>query len=184
MFPNFRVSGLCRGGENLCYRPGVFKTTNGGASWTGASSGLPSVEFGSVVALAIDPQTPTTAYAGTFGSVFKTTDGGMTWSAANSALPCCYVATALIVDPRNPSTIYGTALAGTVIKSTDGGASWSAARPPVTAFCCGSLTIDLQSPNVVYLGGAYGVFKSTDGGKTWADTGLPSARDIGGDFPA
>jgi photosystem II stability/assembly factor-like uncharacterized protein len=174
--------GFVQGADNLCYRPGIFKTTNGGASWTGASSGLPltSVQFGSVSALAIDPQTPTTAYAGTFGGVFKTTNGGMSWSATNSALPCCYAATALVVDPKTPSTIYGTALTGTVVKSTDGGASWSAARLPVTAYCCDSLAIDSQNSNVVYAGGDYAVFKSTDGGNTWAGTGLPSARDIGG----
>src|SRR3989454_11876590 len=42
-------------------------------------------------ALAIDPQTPTTLYAGTSGhGVFKSTDGGGNWSAVNTGLttPC------------------------------------------------------------------------------------------------
>src|SRR5256885_12494843 len=34
----------------------------------------------------IDPTTPTTLYAGTYGGVFKSTDGGGSWSAANVGL--------------------------------------------------------------------------------------------------
>ena len=40
-----------------------------------------------VYALAIDPLTPTTLYAGTYGGgVFKSTDGGASWSAVNTGL--------------------------------------------------------------------------------------------------
>src|SRR5262249_15208868 len=65
--------------------PSVFKTTNGGASWTAvaALSGLPpsssSVNSGlpnNVTALAIDPQNSSTVYAGTGSGVFRSTDGG------------------------------------------------------------------------------------------------------------
>src|SRR5438105_1975446 len=38
-------------------------------------------EGGDVRALAIDPQTPTTLYAGTLNGVFKSTDGGASWTA-------------------------------------------------------------------------------------------------------
>src|SRR5678815_1934026 len=42
---------------------------------------------GTVKALAIDPSTPATVYAGTYsGGVFKSTDGGASWSAINSGL--------------------------------------------------------------------------------------------------
>src|SRR5438094_875201 len=59
---------------------GVFKSTDGGATWS--ASGLTDA---SVLALALDPQTPTTLYAGTYGGgVFKSTDGGTTWSAMNA----------------------------------------------------------------------------------------------------
>jgi len=53
---------------------GVFKSTNGGASWTALNTGLPNVSY--VSALAIDPHTPSTLYAGSgtnagsFGRVF------------------------------------------------------------------------------------------------------------------
>src|SRR2546428_12908969 len=42
-------------------------------------------------ALAIDPQTPTTLYAGTSGhGVFKSADGGGNWSAVNTGLTTPY----------------------------------------------------------------------------------------------
>ena len=49
---------------------GVFKSTNGGANWTAINTGLTNTH---VCALAINPQTPDTLYAGTYGGgVFKT----------------------------------------------------------------------------------------------------------------
>src|SRR5712692_9337422 len=61
--------------------------------WT--SSG-PTNEGGIVTALAIDPQTPSTLYAGTANDgVFKSTTGGASWSAANNfGLPVVPTATA------------------------------------------------------------------------------------------
>jgi TonB family protein len=86
---------------------GVFKSTNGGTSWTTVNSGLTDMY---VHALAIGPSTPTTLYAGTSGSgVFKSTDGGTSWSAVNSGLTDLNVY-ALAIDPSTPTTLYaGTA---------------------------------------------------------------------------
>jgi hypothetical protein len=52
----------------------VFKSTNGGGSWSAINTGLPSAGF---VVLAIDRVTPTTLY--------KSTDGASSWQAANTA---------------------------------------------------------------------------------------------------
>ena len=59
---------------------------------------------GNVHALAIDPITPSTLYAGTGGGVFKSTDAGATWSAANTGLT--NAVDALAIDPVTPSTLY------------------------------------------------------------------------------
>jgi hypothetical protein len=47
---------------------GVFKSTDGGSTWSEMNTGLTSQ---AVYTLAIDPTTPTTLYAGTFWGVFK-----------------------------------------------------------------------------------------------------------------
>src|SRR5262249_56339736 len=53
---------------------GIFKTTSGGASWTGLT--LPGF-FGSVQSVALDPANHLTVYASA-GGVDKSTDGGAT----------------------------------------------------------------------------------------------------------
>ena len=93
---------------------GVFQSTDGGANWSAANSGLPDT---TVRALAIDPTNPMRLYAGTLGDgVFKTTDGGANWSAANDGLNHTYVLT-LAIDPTNPMTLYAGTRCGGVVRS-------------------------------------------------------------------
>ena len=103
---------------------GVFKSTNGGNSWTTINSGLTSTF---VFALAIDPSTPATLYAGTSGGVFKSTNGGTTWQPTTGANPFLTVGggRALAIDPSTPATLYAGTFAFGVFKSTNGGASWT-----------------------------------------------------------
>jgi hypothetical protein len=60
----------------------IYRSTDGGANWPQVAT-LPGRP---VYALAIDPKTPTTLYAGGHG-VLKSTDGGVTWSAAEPPPP-------------------------------------------------------------------------------------------------
>jgi len=80
----------------------VFKTTNGGASWSDAGSGLP--ENTTVRSLQIDSQIHTTLYAATGAGVFRSTDGAITWTPANSGL-ISTVITDLAITPGNSSTL-------------------------------------------------------------------------------
>jgi len=58
---------------------------------------------GTVYALAIDPQAPTTLYAGTrYGGLFRSADGGHAW--APPGLTYTSVVS-LAVDPRTPTTL-------------------------------------------------------------------------------
>ena len=84
----------------------MFKSTNGGGNWI--NTGLTDT---SVYALAIDPKTPATLYAGTDGGVFKSTDGGMNWSAVNTGLTATGVH-ALAIDPQTPTTLYAGTYGG------------------------------------------------------------------------
>src|SRR5207249_3075631 len=81
-------------------------------------------------ALAIDPQTPTTLYAGTSGhGVFKSTDGGGNWSAVNTGLSTPYGAVlvnALAIAAPTPTTLYAASSVGSSVESIDGGGNWSA----------------------------------------------------------
>jgi hypothetical protein len=59
----------------------LWKTTDGGLSWTGASgSGSTALPNVAVRSLAIHPRISSWLYAGTDAGVFRSTDGGATWS--------------------------------------------------------------------------------------------------------
>jgi photosystem II stability/assembly factor-like uncharacterized protein len=78
-----------------------------------------------VNALAIDPATPETVYAGTGDGVFKSTNGGTTWNAANTGLPINADIAALAIDPVTPTILFAGTFHNGVFKSTDGGSSWT-----------------------------------------------------------
>ncbi len=151
----------------------VFKTTNGGASWQPAGSGLPA---DAVLFLAIDPVTTSTAYAGTRNhGAFKTTDGGTSWTAAGLTANRVWT---LAIDPVTPSTLYAGTASG-VFKSTDGAATWTTATSGIGAQQVFALAIDPVSPSTLYAGTRdNGVFRSSDGAASWtaATSGLTATR--------
>src|SRR5262249_42722870 len=116
----------------------VLKSTDGGTHWNPMSAGLPVDGGGNygVTSLAVDPENPTTLYAGNAlnGSdgVFKTTDGGGSWVPVSSGLPDGGV-TALAVDPQTAGVVYASTRKSGVFKSNDGGASWSAVNAGLDA---------------------------------------------------
>ena len=85
---------------------GVFKSTDGGESWTAINSGLAN---SMVYSLAISPSDDAIIYAGTRNGVFKTVDGGRHWTAASYGFPKAIGGTLidmLAIDPTNPKIVY------------------------------------------------------------------------------
>jgi photosystem II stability/assembly factor-like uncharacterized protein len=156
----------------------LFETVNGGVAWTARGSCI----SGSIFALAIDPQSPMTLYAGIVGGVggvCKSPDGGTTWIPMNAGLPGASPGNAfqtVAVDPQNPSTLYAGSGDGRVFKSVNGASSWTPSVVGGTGVV--ALAVDPQTTATVYAGTTTGgVFKSTDGGTSWTpmNTGLGSS---------
>src|SRR5579859_4167817 len=168
---------LYAGTFSFCIPPdnqpaGIFKSVNGGASWSPINNGLPLPT--GIVALSVDPQTPATLYAATFAGLFKSTNAGAAWNPANMGLSN-HVVAALVINPATPATLYAGTNAG-VFKSTNAGASWDPANNglPLNADMA-TLAIDPQTPAILYAVTAFdGLFKSADGGASWnpANNGL------------
>jgi photosystem II stability/assembly factor-like uncharacterized protein len=155
---------------------GVFKSTDGAATWTGLYAELPRFE---ALALAIDPRHPFTIYVSLAGGagVYKSRDGGVTWNATGSGLRS--VAATLAIDPIHARTLYAGSAAG-VDKSVDGGGTWTPAGQglPADRGAVVALAIDPGSTQTVYavlqgsISGRDGaVFKTTDGGVSWSEAG-------------
>ena len=69
----------------------------GGASWVPVNSGLAN---GVITALAINPVSADTLYAGTNGGgVWKSVNGGNSWTPASNGLPAGGVVSALAINP-------------------------------------------------------------------------------------
>jgi hypothetical protein len=146
----------------------VFKSTNGGASWT--QTGHSSI---GVTSIAIDPSNPAVLYTGNVtsrargGGVFKSTNGGASWGEIGFH---DIDVDSIAVDPSASDTVYvGTSFYG-IFKSINGGASWTAINSGITGFPLMRITdigIDSTNPATLYVGTIGGVFKSTDGGGHW-----------------
>jgi photosystem II stability/assembly factor-like uncharacterized protein len=166
---------------------GIFKSTDGGARWNEANSGLGS--FPCIGALAIDPSTPNTLYSVRCddGQIFKSVNGGGNWGAINLGWEAAlFHVLTLVADPQSLGTVYARTVerdcvdeefcppdypervaagpgAG-LFKSVDGGQSW--AKLPGAAGGLGLLTVDSRNGGTLYaLGG--GLLRSTDGGASW-----------------
>jgi photosystem II stability/assembly factor-like uncharacterized protein len=172
---------------------GAFRSTDGGVSWSETDTGLSATN---ISALAVDPTTPSTIYAGTSdtsgGGMFKSTDGGASWTPASNGLPnnvaqIFFGATSLAIDPSTPTTLYaaGNGVYGGyagVYKSTDGAGSWTAVNSGLSDRFVNALAIDPATPNTIYAGTDSGVFQSTNGAAGW--TAVNSGMTVSGTTPS
>lgn len=162
---------------------GIFKTIDGGDTWTETDSGIPTPQ---TLALAIDPEAPSTLYAATNVSgagVYKSIDGGASWSAAGNGLhydPSEGGFQALAVDPHHSDVVYAGSFFSGLFKSVDGGASWKPDNGAIGVTDIWSVAVDPHDSNVVYTATSNGFFKSTDAGATWveSDWGLGGYWDM------
>lgn len=111
---------------------GVWRTYDGGSTWTPVGDQLASL---AVNALALDPNSTNTLYAGTgegyytsdaiggFG-IFRSTDGGTTWAQLPSTAVFTHV-NRIAVDPANSSIILASVQPGGIYRSADKGATWT-----------------------------------------------------------
>ncbi|MBU0617091.1 MAG: hypothetical protein KKI02_05195 [Planctomycetes bacterium] len=145
---------------------GVWRTADGGITWTPLTDNMPTSSIG---ALAIDPIDENVIYAGSgeanyanhcrYGlGLYKSTDGGDTWVqlAEETFAGRCF--SKIVINPVNPQILYAS------ITRAGGFPELAAAKghPGAT--------------------GPLGVFRSDDGGVTWVQltNGLPnlSATDL------
>ena len=185
---------------------GVWKSVNAGRTWTPI---FDSTNVASIGAIAVAPSDPNVIYIGTgeadmrdsiaYGNgVFKSTDAGKTWKSIG--LENTKQIGRIIVDPKNPNTVfvaalglaYGSSPDRGVYRSHDGGVTWQKVLFKNEDVGAIDLAFDPNDSGTVYAtlwnvrrppwfiyapanGPGAGIFKSTDGGTTWNEIsqGIP-----------
>jgi len=150
---------------------GVFRTTNGGKSWTKISSS--NQEIHNIESVAVDPKNSDTVYAGTWHLAWKTENGGANWHHINKGMIDDSDVFSIIVDTTNPSVVYASACSG-IYKSDDAGEMFHKVQGiPFSARRTRVLKQDPTHPEIVYAGTTEGLWQTSDAGKTWKRTSNP-----------
>jgi photosystem II stability/assembly factor-like uncharacterized protein len=158
---------------------GLFKSSDGGATWKKLEQGLPKRT--ARIGVAVSASNPKIVYAivqsdeaGTddidevrsrSGGVFRSDDGGTSWSRVSSLNPRPFYFSQIRVDPENPDRIYVLGYALHV--SEDGGKSFREDRFEKIHPDNHALAIDPKRPKRLLLGTDGGAYQSFDGGKSW-----------------
>jgi photosystem II stability/assembly factor-like uncharacterized protein len=129
---------------------------------------------GSVRSLAVAPDDSRRIYIATSdGQLYRSRDGGGTWSRAIPGFDRPgLVIDNLLIDPRNPATMYvgvwsiASDQKGGVFKSVDAGETWRE-LPGMHDKSVRALALAPGNSRILVLGALDGVHRSVDGGETW-----------------
>ncbi len=181
------------GQRNTAPNSGLYKSTNGGATFTKLAGGLPANNFGRT-SLAISQSNPSIVYASISDAVthnlaglYKTTNNGASWelmSQTNYLSGQGWYNNICEVHPANPNIVYGAGL--DAYKSTTGGSNltrksyWYKSLGGVVpaggqegsdnSYAHAdhhAIIFDPKNSNRMFFGTDGGVFESTDGGETF-----------------
>jgi photosystem II stability/assembly factor-like uncharacterized protein len=177
---------------------GVFKSTDGGKSWTKI---LFVDNNTGAICLVMDPGNSGSMYAamwqairmpwglssgGPGSGIYKTTDGGAHWTniTGNAGLPGGILGRiGLSIAASKPDIVYAIIQAkeGGVFRSEDAGATWKRVNDEMKlrqrAFYYMTIYADPKDPNTVYAPEVDALWVSHDGGKTFTKLRTPHGDD-------
>lgn len=170
---------------------GLFKTVDGGKTWTNTKFINDDTGFADVV---MDPSNSNVLYAASYqrrrtpwgfngggpgGALYKTTDAGKSWTQLTNGLPSTGNVGRIGIDiyRKNPSVVYVCFehKEGGIFRSDDAGKTWkkvNSLSPRPLYFS--QIRIDPQDDNRIYMLGN-SLFVSDDAGKTFRSDG---ARNV------
>lgn len=149
----------------------VHKSTDGGATWTRVTNGLPKDDNMGRIGLASAPTDPDMIYAVVEASdeergIYRSTDFGDTWTKRSDHHPrSAMYYNELTVDPQDPDRVYAVDTFTHV--SEDGGKTWAQLGFEWRHVDDHALWIDPDFTSHLIIGGDGGIYESYDRGDTW-----------------
>lgn len=135
----------------------------------------------------IHPTNPSILYGNVlFGVVFKSTTGGTSWMQSTKQITTGItesgkVASALVMDPLRPETLY-TAMNTKIFRTTNGGANWNALASIANIF---TMAVDPVNPDILYAhsytNSNWTIWRSKNAGANWdaiSHVSIPSWRVV------
>ncbi len=141
---------------------GVFKSTDGGETWTPTEVEVLGVYLEN---LWIDNITGNYLYtsSGSKSESYYSSDGGETWQ-ETSTWGCGQ----MVFHPENGSEAYCLMAYGKIQKTNNGGQSWQDIGKVVSLESSGAIAISPHDPSMI-LAGVNGLYLSIDGGYAWEE---------------
>jgi photosystem II stability/assembly factor-like uncharacterized protein len=153
---------------------GLFKSTDGGATWKPLTKGLPTSAQGlGRIGVGVAPSDPKRLYAmvdaGPRGGVYRSDDAGESWKRINGE-PRLFGRGSdfaeVKVDPKDEDVVY---VANTCsYKSTDGGWTFTAFKGAPGGDDPHTFWINPDDTRIILLAGDQGACVSVNGGETWS----------------
>jgi photosystem II stability/assembly factor-like uncharacterized protein len=155
---------------------GIWKTTDGGVTWTRLSNGLPSLMGKIGVAVSADPNRIYAIVEAEDGGLFRSDDAGRTWRRTSDdrlIRARAWYYTHITADPANPDVVW--VMNAPLTKSIDGGRTFTTVPTPHGDNH--ALWIDPTNPRVMINGNDGGANVSRNGGASWTTQGnQPTAQ--------
>ena len=102
-----------------------------------------------VTAIATNPLTPTTLFAGTNQGVFRSDNESKNWQFAGNGITSTYIY-ALAINPIDPRIVYAGTSGGGVFKTIDNGLNWTPVISGLNNLYVHAMVIDPLTPTIVY----------------------------------
>ena len=166
------------GNQDAMRGDGMFKTTDGGTTWTHLTSTSNNRDWAYINRIVVDPNNPDVVVAATTASIFRSEDGGQSFSKVLAGSGSRVEDLRAKPDDFNVqfATVNGTG----ILRSTDGGKTWEYS---LSSLIYGGLRIELaisqSHPEIIWAsveasgtrvsasGPVSDLYRSVDAGESW-----------------
>ncbi|MDT7542363.1 MAG: hypothetical protein QOE33_2267 [Acidobacteriota bacterium] len=154
---------------------GLYKSTDGGATWHSINKGLPTIEQGlGRIGFCVAPSDPRTLFATVdakpeSGGIFRSDDAGETWTRVTNERRIWARGSdfaEIKIDPKNKDVLFAAAVE--TYKSIDGGKTWFGWKGAPGGDDYHTLWINPDNPQTILLASDQGAVVTVNGGETWS----------------